>query len=607
MTPTSALREDGGAVLLNKLGWRATLPVLLLLLAQVGLFVWMAPRGFDFTDESYYFLNYLYWRDLIGTVTFFGAYFEWPFRILGQSVAAIRIFGLLLLLVTSAFFSREALRFISRRDGFANDAPLVFVATNMATALLYFGYLSTLRAPSYNLLALCSMLVATGLLLRLLEPSRNVGNRRLAMLAYGLALGVCGLAKASSGALTVVGHILFFTLANRDWRVNHLLELVILSLVGVSLNFLVLQWVHPEWMTVLREGVSIGRTTDGRSLVGLLGWDSQALAPVLLLLFIGALGVFIGLVRWVGPARKNILSTLVVVLIGCCTIGLMWESQARRWLPSIALVVLMLWSIESLRRDPIRLTRDDAIDLGLMCILFGLPIAFSYGTNMAVLEHSQKAGVFAITAIILRLHRLFRLGFLTIPAIAACLTMLCIPTLVIQLKAALDVRYTYRQLSALGEQTIPFSVGVAKDTMFVDAITRETLQSLDGLLSTTGFVPGQTILDFTGDGPGLVYVLGGRPLGVAWLPGGYPGSNAAGVRLITQLSAQQLSSAWLLSSNDNPRAIQNWQQHLNERLGMHSHELAATIYIRSPYRWGNNAPSTIDVQLWKPQIATTKQ
>ena len=65
MTFIAASREAGSAVPMSKLGWRATLTVVILLLVQVGLYVWMAPRGFDFTDESYYFLNYLYWRDLI--------------------------------------------------------------------------------------------------------------------------------------------------------------------------------------------------------------------------------------------------------------------------------------------------------------------------------------------------------------------------------------------------------------------------------------------------------------------------------------------------------------------------------------------------------------
>lgn len=602
MTVAAGSRVLGISLPMRELGWRAALPVLVLLVAQVGLFVWMAPRGFEFTDEAYYFLNYLYWRDLVGTVSFFGAYFELPFRMLGQSVAAIRVFGLLLLLASSAFYSREALRFFSRRDGAGNDAPLAFVLAGMAASLFYFGYLSTLRAPSYNLLALCSMLVATGLLLRLLEPSGQLGNPRLAMFCYGMALGACGLAKAPSGAMMVACHALFFAVANRDWRLPHLLEFVALSLAGVALNFAVLQWVHPQWLTVLREGVAMVSATDRRSLLGLVGWDGNALQPVLLPLALGAVVMFVQLVRWMVPTRRIALAVLVVALISGGIMGLLWEGQTSRWLPLLGLVVLMLWSIDGLTRKPFRLLGRDAADFGLMALLFALPVAFSYGTNMHVLEHSQKAAVFGITGISLMLHRLFRHGFLPPLAIVACLILLCVPPLVIQLRAALDVHYTYRQLSALGEQTMPVSIGAANDTLLVDPTTRETLQSVIGVARAAGLVPGQMVLDLTGDGPGLVFALGAKPLGAAWLAGGYPGSHATAARLVAQFSPQQLQSAWLLSSDNNPRAIGGWQQLLSSRLGTGSHELVATVPIRAPYNWGKNSPEIISIQLWRPRL-----
>jgi len=281
---------------------------------------------------------------------------------------------------------------------------------------------------------------------------------------------------------------------------------------------------------------------------------------------------------------------------------LVWGGLTRLWLPLIGLAVLLLWSVEGLRRKPVRRTKGDGTDFGLMCLLFALPVAFSFGTNMPVLEHSQKAAVFVVVALCIRLHRLSRLELLVTPAIVACLTALCVPTLVIQLKAALDVDFTYRQLSPLGEQTMPVRVGAANTTLLVDATTRQTLQSVIGAARAAGLAPGQMILDFTGDGPGLIYALGGRPLGLAWLLGGYPNSHAWAARLVAQLSPQALQSAWLLTSDDNPRAISGWQQLLSARVGAGTHELVATVPIHAPYRWGINAPESIAVQLWKPRL-----
>jgi len=603
MTAATVPQTLGSSVPLRELGWRAALPVVVLLMAQVGLYVWMAPRGFEFTDEAYYILNYLHWRDLVGMVSFFGAYFELPFRMLGQSVPAIRIFSLLILLASSAFFTRETLRFSDRRDGTMSATPWLFVVVGMAASLFYFGYLSTLRAPSYNLLSLCSMLLATGLLMRLLEPSTSLANVRVAVFCYGLAVGACGLGKASTGAIMVVCHALFFALANRDWRLRHLLELLVLSLVGVSLNFAVLQWVHPQWLAVLREGIALFSYSSEGNLIDMangLRWDIQRLAPMLPWA-VGIIVAFVLLARWIGPVRRAALSALVVAVVVSCVVGLVWGGLTRLWLPLIGLAVLLLWSVEGLRRKPVKLTRNDATDFGLMCLLFALPIGFSFGTNMPVLEHSQKAAVFAVVAVCLRLHRLARLELLATPAIVACLTALCVPTLVIQLKAALDVDYTYRQLRPLGEQAIPVRVGATNTTVLVDATTHETLQSVIGAARAAGLAPGQAILDFTGDGPGLIYAIGGRPLGLAWLLGGYPSSHGWATRLVAQLSPQALQSAWLLTSDDNPRAIVGWQQLLSARLGVGTHVLVGTVPIQAPYHWGLNSPEIISVQLWKPR------
>jgi len=582
-------------------GW-AALPIVVLLIAQVGLFVWMAPRGFEFTDEAYYLLNYLYWRDLVGTVTFFGAYFEWPFRILGQSVPAIRIFSLLALLGSGACLTREALGYFARRDGTTDEAPWPFVAVGMAASLFYFGY--QLRAPSYNLLTLCSMLVATGLLLRLLGPCAPCANARVAMFCYGLAIGACGLGKATSGALLVVCHALFFGLANRDWRLRHLLELVALSLAGVSLNFAVLQWEHPQWLAVLREGVAMVRgISDERSMLALsnqLRWEIQDQVRMLLPWAVGPAMAFVLVVRRIGPSRRAALSAVVVALIAGCALGLAW-AQTRWWLPMLSLAVLLLWSVEGFNRRPVGLTRDDAMDFGLMGLLLALPVAFSFGTNNSVLQHSQMAAVFGVTALSVRLRRLARLGLLATPAVVTCLTVLCVPTLVIQLKAVVDVHSTYRQLSPLGEQVVPVRLGAVGNTLLVDATTRETLESVIGAARAAGFASGQAVLDFTGDSPGLVYALGGRPLGTAWLLGGYPGSEAAAARLLAHLSPPALQSAWLLTSEDNPRAITNWHRLLSTRVGPGTHERVAIVAIRAPYRFRVNSPERISVQLWKPR------
>lgn len=587
-------------------GDRKLLPVLLLLLGQVGLYLWMAPRGFEFTDESFYLLNYLYWRELLGTVSFFGAYFELPFRLLGESIAGIRIFSLVLLLVSSGFFTREVLRYCARRDGHSVPAPLAraLVLVGMAASLNYFGYVSTARAPSYNLLALLTMLLSTGLLLRLLDSALSPRGAQIVAVWYGLVIGACGMGKATSGVLLVASHVLFFALANHDWRLSRLLQLFVLSMVGASLNALLLQWVHPHWFAVLLEGVSMVHTTDERGLLALantLRWEVQEIAPGLLLWGAGAV-VACGLAaRWIGAKHRSAMSVLIVGLVGAVNAFWMSDARGQLWLPLLGLGVFLLWLVEYLARQSARWTKPDTTALTLTGLFLVLPLAYSFGTNMSVLRHSQMAAVFVVVAMALRLRSLHRAGLLVTPALYTCLAVLCVPTLLIQVRAAWDVDYTHRQLSSLGRQTVPVSVGLVATTVLVDATTRDTLRAVTDAARAAGFTPGTSMLDLTGDGPGLVYALGGRPLGVAWLTGGYAGSEATARQIAARLPRSALRAAWVLSSDDNPRAIKAWQELLEPYVGANAHELVGAVVVHAPYRWAPDSPDATTIKIWRPR------
>ena len=587
---------------LGKWGWD-TLLVLFLLLLQTGLYVWMAPRGFEFTDESYYFLNYLYWREFVGVVSFFGAYFEWPFRLLGQNIAAIRIFGLLILLGSSAFFIRKVFSYIAQHENGSIKVPLPYVVVGTATSMFYFGYLSTLRAPSYNLLALCSMLLATGLLLNLLKPPTQTPKTGV-MLLYGLTIGACGLGKPSTGVLLVFFHALFFAFANRNWQPRFLLKLITLSLVGVSFNFILLQWAHPQWLALIKEGAALFSYSEEVKLLDMVqkfGLEIIRIFPKLIGLLVGAT-LLIWLTRRWGSVHAAIPTLFVTSLIGSTALGLslMREGHMSMWMPLVVFTVFVLWGFEVSQRKGMRWTKADRVDLLLIGLLFALPFAFSFGTSMPLLGHSQKAAIFAVTAIPIRLYRIHQQGIVSNPIVGLCLAILCLPTLVIQMKAALDVQYTYRQHSALGKQTIPYRLSTS-NTILVDSKTHDTLSAINKAALAAGYKPGQTVLDFTGDGPGLVFAIGGRPLGLPWLLGGYSGSEVWAVRMLEKLSAQDIQNAWILSSNDNPRAIKDWQKLLSRRLGLASHQLAATVSVHTPYRWGKSVPDKLHVQIWKPR------
>jgi hypothetical protein len=564
----------------------------------------MAPRGYEFTDEAFYLLNFLYWRELPANATLVGAFFELPFRLLGCSISAIRVLGFVMLLASGAFFAREALRFGRGNAVVPSSFDSLYIAAGTSASLFYFSSFGTLRVPSYNSLVLCSMLVATGLLFRILAGSETSSRleRRLTFVAYGTAIGICSLSKATSGGLVVLCHALFFTLASQHKRSIHLLEMIGFATLGVVINLVALQIAAPGWIAAFVEGIAIASIVDGRSLSGLLNalsWDFRSVVPQLLfgaVVMAAAWGVIVWLKDRHRASAISILSLLIALL---CVYVLMRRELAQVWLPCVALSGLLLWGVACASSLPGDLKDGDYKVLGLVVLLFLLPLAFSFGTGNRVLVHSQQAAVFPVVALLILLDRLLRKGLIHECTVAAAVAAFSAPTLFYQVNAALNVNGTYRQWTALGEQNIPVLVGFPPSKLLVDDMVRETLNSLTAAAQLAGYRPGDPILDFTGDGPGLIFALGGRPLGVAWNMGGYSGSEHAAQRALANVPVDSLRDSWILSSDQNPLAIKGWKAILEPRLGPGSHRLTSAVQVKRLGQ-GIGATESTDIQLWKP-------
>ena len=585
-------------------GWLACVVPGGLLLLQAGLYIWSAPRGFEFTDEAYYVLNYLHWRDLAATVSFFGAYFELPFKLFGQSIFAARILSLIVLLATSAFMTREALSFTRGREPANRTSRLPFVIAGAAGSGLYFGYFSSLRAPSYNLLSLCTMMLATALLFRLVARNGSPTRLRVIALCYGVALGACALSKAPSGALMFGLHAGFFVVANRDWSARVVLESMSLAAAGIALNLVVLQWADPNWLSALRDGVSMTSVVGHGTLLSLasaVAHDTIALAPTIVEL--SALAVVVALLgRTIRHNRRVQMSIAVVALIACVALELAAGANPSSWLPIVGACIAVLWSFAAVEGGVSKGPDGKPAAVGAVCLLLLLPLAFSFGTNQPVFEHSLMAGVFGIVALLVSLQRLAERRCITKLAVTVSIVLLIAPAIVIQVQNGFNPVHAYRIRTALVDQRISTPIGPSGRQLLLDADTHNEIISLAATGRTVGFPPEEPIFDLTGDGPGLIYALGGRPLGVAWLAGGYSGSETAAARLIARLPVNELRRAWLLTSNTNPRRIRGWQSMLDARLGSGAHERIATIRVTPPtYDWYGKTPDTVDVELWRPR------
>lgn len=580
------------------------LPALTLLLAQVTVFVAMAGRGIDLTDESYYLLNFLHWRELLATPTFFGAYFEAPFRLLGQDVGAIRVFGLLLLLTAGALLTWRAMVFALGKPLGKPALASAFLCCGMAATLHYYSHVATLRVPSYNLLVLVCVLVATALLLVLTEGGHSLGRLRAAAFAYGLVLGPCALGKATSAMALVLFHGSFYLVVDRSGRK---VQAMALALAGVSTNLALLTWLQPQWLEVLRSGAALTLAMDSRYgrlpvdvLIEAVLRGGRRLAPLLLF---GVLLCWAAMRRW--RHLHGFPSLLAIVVVGAVVLAIERQGYGKSWWALHLYATFLLWwaaaSSGAAGASGAALSRPVALTL----LLFAMPVAYSIGTNNSLPAHTQMATVFGIVAVLLPLHRLYLRGSLSPSALSLCLAVLSTPTLVGQLRSMQDATQTYRLRTGLLEQSQLLALGAHGGEVLVDPVTRTDLESLVHALRSSGYTPGEPILDMTGDGPGLVYVLGGRPVAVAWLLGGYPGTARVADWVVAHAPEATLRRAWVIGADDrHARAVSGWRDLLRQRLGADSHRQLALLAFRPQYAWSGPRAVPVMLSVWKPAASS---
>ena len=576
-----------------------------LLLVTVAIFLWLARRGFEYTDESFYLLSIVWWREITSSFTLFGVVLGGLFDVVGQDIVIFRVVGMLGLLGSSAYMARAAIRFAAAQGRFAPQYQGLITLVVTCSAMQYYAVFSTLRIPSYNLLAVCSLMVATGVMLGMLLAQRAGKAYFVHSVVYGVILGICACAKVSTALLLSFFHVAYFCLSVQPPRLAPISKAVLGTLLGLALVGGVVLALQPNAVAILSTGLSISRTIDERygplSLVNLLRWDIQRQLRDYWFVTVGLLALAVGL-RWLSA---SLAARIHGVIFGVALLGFAAALSVRDWLHVWLLlaVVCWLWSFAAVKQvagEAMPEARMGAVKL-LALLLMSLPLAFSFGTNGRVLEHSAACAAPAVLGICLLVMEQLQNRRIAQAAAGVCLLLLACPALIAQWRIATNLDANYRQRFPLGAQEVEASVGSKPSRLLVDEETAAAIRALQSAAANAGFTPGTAVQDFTGDGAGIVFILGGRPVATAWMGGGYPGTDAAAIKLLNGIDKRVLEQAWLVSSENNPRAIRNWREILEQRLGRaDSHQIAASVKVRAPYDWRPDAPRDWDVVLWRP-------
>ncbi|MCK1393538.1 hypothetical protein [Bradyrhizobium sp. 1] len=549
-----ALRRTGGSA--ADLAPGAAL--LALVLASLCLLRWLlllCNAGFDLTDEGFY-LNWLSGpANYSFSVSQFGFVYHPLYKLLGGDVVLLRSANLLISFALGWVLCFAIMQQVCdpwRSASWGTRVAVMGCAFAVATASLSFFALWQ-PTPNYNSLVFQAlMIVATGLILM-----RRRSLSLLAWLLIGIGGGAAFLGKPTSAVAAAVVVLLYATIAGR-LEIKGLLvaaATAVMVLVGAALLIDASIW---DFIERNRAGLEMGNLLlpfrDG--ILTSFRWEflhfSDELSARFDYLAVAYLTLTTVCCAVTPPARVS--AALIVSLSSALSVLVLVGSVSNEISNEPAEPYLFLAGAIGVAAAAVALgsrTWPSRDALAIICAFSLLPFAFVAGTNTNGWMAAGRAGFFWLLIGLVASSSLAVARRTWHPLLAVGSLSLLGTTIVLYLAT----EHPYRQLQPLRLQQHAAEVGTMRSQLRLSEQGASLISALQRLAGTSGFEAGQPVLDLTGVSPGLLYALGARSLGVAWVSGGYPGTVdfvTAGLRLE---SCAAIGVSWILSAPEQPDSI----------------------------------------------------
>jgi hypothetical protein len=527
--------------------------------ASLSLLSWvmMGCRiGFDFTDEGFY-LNWISnpWN-YHSSLSQFGFVYYPLYKLVGGDVVLLRQANILM-----TFALTSALCFLLLRSTLGRRTSIDFSASLGAAGVAIVvasGSLSFfdiwLPTPNYNSLTFQSLLLAAiGAVLTDRELSKS-GVAGWILLGAGGCLAF--LAKPTSAVMLGCIMVVYLAAAGKFSARGLAISVVVavLFLLGAALA------IDGSLVGFLQRNVSglamAQRLTPKYTFISVFRWDGITLVGhqrgvfiwLLVLAFVTATFGFLanGLARLAAASIAIVISALVIATVSGISMLEIFRGPLQPVQCFAVATGLSLAGIIFLIRSQLRPLR---IDLAATILLVALPYAYAFGTGNDYGTTAARAGIFWFLA-----------GFVVCAAVAkiawrqllpAAALILLVPVGV--LSAAME--HPYRQTEALRLQKNSVEIPTGRLGPFLSAETAAYVHDLQEIAYASGFRAGYAVLDLTSVSPGSLYVMGARPLGVAWTIGGYPGSTDFLAAALNDEPCEAIATSWILTEPTAPEAF----------------------------------------------------
>lgn len=509
-----------------------------------GWLLYYSSFGLDLSDEGFYLNSianpFAYAINIPPSL--FGFVYHWPYRWADGDIGALRIVNVTLTMVLGWILS-----FLTIRRFWTVGWPQAAILSAGIASLALVAFQAWLLTPNYYTLNFQSLLIVMIGLVLAERPGRI--RQVLAAILVGLGGWCCFMAKPTTAATIGIVVMTYVAIFNRKSLLPILgAALVALALLTVTaylidrgITGLITRMVNSAGVEiVLGAGHEMSR-------IFRIDWlaSSRTQFAVAVLAAISLLSTLIGFTQKLIPSlalAAIVTATTAIALLGTDPIYI--KRSALFLVPAFTCLGVIFY------REGLVLRTQTLATLALALIFLGLPHLFALGTNGNYWTGGSDAALFWMLAVVAFLSPLAQEG----RSVATLLPL----TMLAQLLAAsvinADMLKPWRQVEDLRAYNA-VTLLPAGGKLILSQPFHEYLTAARAQAQAAGLQAGTPVVDLSGRSPGLLYALDARAVGLPWLIGAYPGSNAVAVQALGLENCADLAKAWVLIEPDGPRQL----------------------------------------------------
>jgi hypothetical protein len=571
-------------VKIANLAWSVINKFLLFVPLAVLIYIFLllllnSSRGFDITDESYYVISASQPGNILVSTTQFGYYTGLLYLLSGKNIAVFRIVGVLLLFGAAWFFAFSLDSYSKSTSGYVLKARKRWKEITFLSIGCLAYYKSWLITPSYNWLALLSVLIAGSGLLR--ATTENHHNRVLSrwpryILTDGVIVGFGGglafMAKPTSALVLAVTALFWIGVHSLRFK----LKLFFLVSLCTSCFFLLMHAIVfkdgiVSFYFELRNSLEIERMLIEGYSIGSLFWQAVddltqipakvfRLTPTGFLLF----PVLLGAVWWMKRQGQEAIAKFIHSFFLICFNLFIWYRlwQTGLWSGTSIGLSSIVFSISLLLSALFTLCawKKSTGESGLIAFkrivisyvfLFMLAVAPAFGSGNGLVRQMSFGYVFLAAGAI---YIAFWIDQYVDRAILGSIVpvLVSISVLIVMMLA---FKNPYRLPGNINGQVIESSFLIDSGSLKVDQPTAVYINDLKRIALEAGWEPRTPLIDLTGGSPGATVILDGRIMGIPWLSGGYKGSNEFVTNVLKMVPGSLKNLAWVLTAPEGKRRL----------------------------------------------------